>query len=305
MKLAQALAGPTHAYITEIEKAFEVTIREESSLFHITGAPDQVDLARDVMGALLEMAKSHEIEAADVRALIRHGSEEDGTMATITTRKKTLRAKTATQSAYIRAIESADMIFGVGPAGTGKTYLAAAYAAAQLEAGHVDRIILTRPALEAGERIGFLPGDMKEKVDPYLRPIYDALHDMMAPERVEKAVASGAIEIAPVAFMRGRTLSNAVVLIDEAQNTTGMQMKMMLTRLGENAKMIITGDPTQTDLPAGHMSGLREALEVLHNVSEVKVIHFTEKDVVRHHLVGKIIAAYDKFKASRNKSPDA
>ena len=216
------------------------------------------------------------------------------TAASISTFKKTVNARTHTQSAYMHAMSGNELVFGVGPAGTGKTYLAVAYAASLLEKGAIDRIILTRPAVEAGERLGFLPGDMKEKVDPYLRPLYDALYDMMPGDRVERAITSGEIEIAPLAFMRGRTLANAAIILDEAQNTTTMQMKMFLTRLGENSCMIVTGDPSQIDLPSGQKSGLVDALEVLTNVGDIKQIKFTASDVVRHHLVAKIVEAYDR-----------
>jgi len=214
--------------------------------------------------------------------------------ASISTFKRTVNARTHTQSAYIHAMNKAELVFGIGPAGTGKTYLAVAYAASLLEKGAIDRIILTRPAVEAGERLGFLPGDMKDKVDPYLRPLYDALYDMMPGDRVERAITSGEIEIAPLAFMRGRTLANAAIILDEAQNTTTMQMKMFLTRLGENSCMIVTGDPSQIDLPTGQKSGLVDALKVLANVSDIKQIKFTSSDVVRHHLVAKIVEAYDR-----------
>ncbi len=213
--------------------------------------------------------------------------------ARISTRKKTIQARTAAQDAYVRAFDRADLIFGVGPAGTGKTYLAVAYAAALLERGQVDRIILSRPAVEAGERLGFLPGDLKEKVDPYLRPLWDALNDMMLPEKIERAQVSNQIEVAPLAFMRGRTLANAIVILDEAQNCTAMQMKMFLTRLGENSKMIITGDPTQVDLPPGQKSGLVDALDILTDVEGVVRVNFSDADVVRHPLVARIVKAYD------------
>jgi phosphate starvation-inducible PhoH-like protein len=216
------------------------------------------------------------------------------TLAQISTRKKTVIARTPTQDAYMRAMERAELVFGVGPAGTGKTYLAVAHAAQLLERGSVERIILSRPAVEAGERLGFLPGDMKEKVDPYLRPLYDALYDMMPGDKVERAIAAGVIEIAPLAFMRGRTLANAAVILDEAQNTTQMQMKMFLTRLGENSRMIITGDPSQVDLPRGVTSGLVEALSILEGVDGVVTCRFRGADVVRHPLVQRIVEAYDK-----------
>ncbi|MCR4281465.1 MAG: PhoH family protein, partial [Bauldia sp.] len=197
------------------------------------------------------------------------------------------------QDAYIRAFDRVELTFGVGPAGTGKTYLAVAYAAAMLERGAVDRLILSRPAVEAGERLGFLPGDMREKVDPYLRPLYDALHDMMPAEKVERGLASGVIEVAPLAFMRGRTLQNAVIILDEAQNTTSMQMKMFLTRLGENSRMVVTGDPSQIDLPPGQASGLVEAIRLLDGVPGIARVRFTSADVVRHPLVARIVEAYD------------
>jgi phosphate starvation-inducible PhoH-like protein len=190
-------------------------------------------------------------------------------------------------------MDRAELVFGMGPAGTGKTYLAVAYAAALIERGDVSRLILSRPAVEAGERLGFLPGDMREKVDPYLRPLYDALYDVLAPERVERGLATGVIEIAPLAFMRGRTLSHAVIILDEAQNCTPMQMKMFLTRLGEGSKMIVTGDPTQVDLPFGKDSGLIEAVSILEGIEDIAHIAFTQKDVVRRELVGKIVAAYE------------
>lgn len=220
MKLAQKLAGLHHSHIAALEDAYGVVIHDDSTVFKISGPDAAVHDTGLAMKAMLELARNRDIDQSDVLSIIRHGDAGEKTMASIATRKKTVIAKTPTQSEYLEAIAAHDLVFGIGPAGTGKTYLAAAYAAARLEAGTIERIILTRPAVEAGERLGFLPGDMKEKVDPYLRPIYDALYDMMPAERVEKAIESGAVEIAPLAFMRGRTLSNAVVLIDEAQNTT-------------------------------------------------------------------------------------
>jgi phosphate starvation-inducible PhoH-like protein len=205
-----------------------------------------------------------------------------------------VRARTAAQDAYIRALKKNPLVFGTGPAGTGKTWLAVAHAIALLERREVDRIIVSRPAVEAGERLGFLPGDMKEKVDPYLRPIYDALFDLMDMRVVERALEGGEIEIAPLAFMRGRTLHNAAVILDEAQNTTTMQMKMFLTRLGENSRMIVTGDPSQIDLPSGQASGLNQALAILSDVEGVGHVAFTADDVIRHELVARIVAAYDK-----------
>jgi phosphate starvation-inducible PhoH-like protein len=197
------------------------------------------------------------------------------------------------QSAYIQALQRTDLVFGVGPAGTGKTYLAVAYAAQCLERGLVDRIVLSRPAVEAGERLGFLPGDMREKVDPYLRPLYDALYDVLPQAKVERDLETGVIEIAPLAFMRGRTLAHSFVILDEAQNTTSMQMKMFLTRLGEGSKMVVTGDPSQIDLPSGQRSGLEEAVGLLAGVRGIEAIRFTAADVVRRDLVARIVEAYD------------
>jgi len=218
----------------------------------------------------------------------------------LNTKKRQIRPRTATQGAFIEAMNSHDMVFGLGPAGTGKTFLAVAKAVSEMLAGNVDRIILTRPAVEAGENLGFLPGDLKDKIDPYLRPLYDALYDMLPADMVDKKLDSGEIEIAPLAYMRGRTLSHAVVILDEAQNTTGMQMKMFLTRLGEGSRMIVNGDLTQTDLPRGVTSGLIEATRILKDVPEIGFVEFTEQDVVRHGLVSKIVKAYEADKARTN-----
>jgi len=223
-----------------------------------------------------------------------------GSELVLNTKKRQIRPRTATQGAFIEAMNSHDMVFGLGPAGTGKTFLAVAKAVSEMLAGNVDRIILTRPAVEAGENLGFLPGDLKDKIDPYLRPLYDALYEMLPADVVDKKLDSGEIEIAPLAYMRGRTLSHAVVILDEAQNTTGMQMKMFLTRLGEGSRMIINGDLTQTDLPRGVVSGLIEATRILKNVSEIGFVEFSERDVVRHGLVSKIVKAYEADKAEKN-----
>lgn len=218
---------------------------------------------------------------------------------TLKTKLRHINPRTANQSVFIEAMNTHDMTFGLGPAGTGKTFLAVAKAVAEMEANKVDKIILTRPAVEAGENLGFLPGDLKEKIDPYLRPLYDALYDMLPREVVDKKIENGEIEIAPLAYMRGRTLSHAVVILDEAQNTTPMQMKMFLTRLGEGSKMVINGDLTQTDLPRGMESGLREATRILQNVDEIAFVQFDERDVVRHGLVSKIVNAYAKEKETK------
>jgi phosphate starvation-inducible PhoH-like protein len=220
----------------------------------------------------------------------------------INLRKRPVRARTPAQDAYIRALRRHALVFGTGPAGTGKTWLAVAQAIMLFERKEVDRIILSRPAVEAGERLGFLPGDLREKVDPYLRPIYDALYDLMDARIVERALQTGEIEIAPLAFMRGRTLTNAVVILDEAQNTTSMQMKMFLTRLGENSRMIVTGDPSQVDLPHGQTSGLAEAVRLLEGVEGIGHCVFTAADVIRHELVARIVSAYDKASARRDEA---
>ncbi|WP_310618395.1 PhoH family protein [Flexibacterium corallicola] len=285
--------------VEAVARGNQVTIRGEHS------ACEQARLALEAMYTRLQ--GGHDLQVGDVDGAVRMAIASETQLslptmepksrmafAQIATRRKTLVARTATQDAYIRAMDRSDLTFGVGPAGTGKTFLAVAYAAALLERGEIDRMILSRPAVEAGERLGFLPGDMKDKVDPYLRPLYDGLNEMMPPEKLERGLESGMIEVAPLAFMRGRTLSNAVVILDEAQNTTSMQMKMFLTRLGENSQMIVTGDPSQVDLPAGQTSGLKEALKILDGVEGISRVNFTESDVVRHELVARIVHAYDE-----------
>lgn len=315
-KLAMLLFGQFDEHLAMIEKMLEVSAVSRGNEVHLDGDVAGVNRARIALEHLYERLELDvTLETGDVTGAIRMAIEQNQlslptlekkgrlNMAQIATRKKTVQARTKTQDAYIRAMDRCELIFGVGPAGTGKTYLAVAYAASLLERGAVDRIILSRPAVEAGERLGFLPGDMKEKVDPYLRPLYDALYDMMPGEQVERALTSGMIEIAPLAFMRGRTLANAAVILDEAQNTTSMQMKMFLTRLGENSKMIVTGDPSQVDLPRGEISGLVEAMEILPEIEGVAKCVFTAKDVVRHRLVAEIVNAYDKateLKISQN-----
>jgi phosphate starvation-inducible PhoH-like protein len=310
-RLASELFGQFDQHLKLLEQRLQIEARARGNSVAITGelqATNQARRALDFLYARLQSGVS--VDASDVEGAIRMAVAADDqlslptmerkaklSMAQISTRKKTIAARTPTQDAYMRALERSEMVFGVGPAGTGKTYLAVAHAAQLLERGVVDRIVLTRPAVEAGERLGFLPGDMKEKVDPYLRPLYDALYDMIPGDKVERAITAGVIEIAPLAFMRGRTLANAAIILDEAQNTTSMQMKMFLTRLGENGRMIITGDPSQVDLPRGVTSGLVEALQVLKGVEGVSVVRFKDTDVVRHPLVGRIVQAYDaKYK---------
>ncbi|GHA22596.1 phosphate starvation protein PhoH [Devosia pacifica] len=306
-RLAAQLYGDFDQNLALIEQRLEVSATPRGNHVLLKGPAAGVDQARRVLESLYaSLEEGRAAEISDVDAVIRMIETEDSQltlptlekkgkvrMAQIATRKATVVARTPSQDAYMRAMDRAELIFGTGPAGTGKTYLAVAYAASLLERGEINRIILSRPAVEAGERLGFLPGDMKEKVDPYLRPLYDALYDMMRPEHVERCITSGIIEVAPLAFMRGRTLANAVIILDEAQNTTSMQMKMFLTRLGENSKMIVTGDPSQVDLPRGEFSGLIEAVRLLEGVESVHVTKFSDKDVVRHALVGRIVRAYE------------
>ena len=314
-QMAQALFGQFDEHLAIIERDLHLEATSRGNEVNLKGSSVSTDQARRVLDTLYaRLEDEEEIQAGDVEGAIRQAIASDAqmtlptiaepkkgklSMAAISTAKKTIHARTPTQDAYIRAMNRAEMVFGTGPAGTGKTYLAVAYAASLLERGAVDRIILSRPAVEAGERLGFLPGDMKEKVDPYLRPLYDALYDMMPGDKVERAITSEIIEIAPLAFMRGRTLSHAAIILDEAQNTTTMQMKMFLTRLGEGSKMIITGDPSQIDLPSGQKSGLVEALDILEPVQGIVSVAFTGADVVRHKLVGRIVDAYDKATSER------
>lgn len=316
-RLATLLFGQYDQHLALIEQMLGLDARARGNNVILNGPHAETNQARIALDHLYDcLLKGQDIDTSDVEGAIRMAKANDDqlslptmdngaklAMAQISTRKKTLQARTPTQDAYIRAMERAELVFGVGPAGTGKTYLAVAYAAQLLERGQVERIILSRPAVEAGERLGFLPGDMKEKVDPYLRPLYDALYDMIPGDKVERALNAGVIEIAPLAFMRGRTLANAAVILDEAQNTTSMQMKMFLTRLGENARMIVTGDASQIDLPRGTKSGLIEALDILRGVEGIVTCRFRDVDVVRHHLVQKIVTAYDQ-KTQRREGDD-
>ena len=306
-RFASELFGQFDQNLKLLEERLGIDARARGNSVVITGDVPATNQARRTLDYLYDkLQKGGNVERSDVEGAIRMAVAADDqltlptmerkaklTMAQVSTRKKTIIARTPTQDAYLRALERSEMVFGVGPAGTGKTYLAVAHAAQLLERGAVEKIILSRPAVEAGERLGFLPGDMKDKVDPYLRPLYDALYDMMPGDKVERAITAGVIEIAPLAFMRGRTLANAAVILDEAQNTTSMQMKMFLTRLGENSRMIITGDPSQIDLPRGIKSGLVEALQLLNGVEGISIVRFKDTDVVRHALVARIVRAYD------------
>jgi len=306
-RLIQELFGQFDQNLALIEQRLGVAAVARGNQVALSGSREALARARIALDMLYaRLQQGHDVTPGDVEGAIRMAEAAEAqlnlpslepkgrlAMAQISTRKRTVMARTPMQDAYVRAFDNAELIFGIGPAGTGKTYLAVAYGAAMLERGNVDRMILSRPAVEAGERLGFLPGDMREKVDPYLRPLYDALHDMMPSEKVERAMQSGAIEVAPLAFMRGRTLANAVVILDEAQNTTSMQMKMFLTRIGEDSQMIVTGDPSQIDLPPGQKSGLVEATDLLAGVEGISQVRFTSKDVVRHPLVARIVDAYE------------
>ena len=315
-RLASTLFGQYGQNLALIERRLGVVAEQRGNHVTLAGAREACEQARRVLEGLYEQIKrGHDLAPGDVEGAIRlaiaQGSlfDYDASAARanfeeINLRKRPVRARTAGQDAYIRALKRNALVFGTGPAGTGKTWLAVAHAVSLFERKEVDRIVLSRPAVEAGERLGFLPGDMREKVDPYLRPIYDALFDLMDARIVERALQTGEIEIAPLAFMRGRTLSNAAIILDEAQNTTAMQMKMFLTRLGENARMIVTGDPSQVDLPAGQRSGLDDALALLTDIEGVGHVRFTAEDVVRHELVARIVEAYDRASARRRAAAD-
>jgi phosphate starvation-inducible PhoH-like protein len=302
--LLSPLFGEHDRHLARIEQMLGVAIVSRGNQVRIQGPHSATEAARDALNAVYaKLRKGMNVDLGEVEAAVRLSqprSSEGGLDLfgaeglAITTRKRRVAPRTANQGAYLKALKLNELVFGVGPAGTGKTYLAVAMAVDALTSGKVDRIILSRPAVEAGERLGFLPGDMREKVDPYLRPLYDALYDMLPGEQVTKRLATGEIEIAPLAFMRGRTLANAFAILDEAQNTTAMQMKMFLTRLGEGSRMVVTGDLSQVDLPPGMRSGLADALEALEGVQGIGTVRFLNQDVVRHPLVGRIVDAYDK-----------
>ncbi|MDA8675203.1 PhoH family protein [Alphaproteobacteria bacterium] len=306
------LYGHHNSNLSHIEKALDVRLDSFGNIIQISGTTDNATMAKHALEAIYKRimnTKGQTDEAPkgmidDALRWARSQSEEAinryaENASVISTWKKTITAKSKTQQDYLDAIAANDLVFGVGPAGTGKTYLAVARAVEALKSGQVERIILSRPAVEAGERLGFLPGDMKEKVDPYLRPLYDAIYDMMPPDKMDRMMASGQIEIAPLAFMRGRTLAQSFVIIDEAQNTTAVQMKMVLTRLGDDSKMVITGDLGQIDLPSGQTSGLADAVSLLDDVKGINITTFTGEDVVRHPIVARILKAYDKRDQSK------
>jgi phosphate starvation-inducible PhoH-like protein len=307
--LLPQLYGERDRHLDRIERELGVSLVSRGNRLAIAGPHESADVARSAIASLYQRLKRGlEVDNAAVDAALKRASlqthEQWGEAEEIRTRKRRISPRSANQAAYLRALRTHELVFGLGPAGTGKTYLAVAMAVDMLMSGTVERIILSRPAVEAGERLGFLPGDLREKVDPYLRPLYDALHDMLPGEQVMKRLSSGEIEIAPLAFMRGRTLANAFVILDEAQNTTPVQMKMFLTRLGEHSRMAVTGDLSQIDLPPRTRSGLADALETLHGEEGIATVNFTDVDVVRHQLVSRIVRAYDRRDRKRHKKHD-
>jgi phosphate starvation-inducible PhoH-like protein len=303
--LLPLLLGDHDRYLVRIEQALGVRMSCRGNRVAIAGDAPRVDAAQTALRSLyMKLERGEKVGGSDVDAAVRL-ADADGDprlplsdLPAIRTRRGAVSPRSPGQAAYMDTLAREEMVFGIGPAGTGKTYLAVAQAVAMLQAGKVDRIVLSRPAVEAGERLGFLPGDLKEKVDPYLRPLYDALHDMMPGEQVLRRIAAGEIEVAPLAFMRGRTLAHSFAILDEAQNTTPVQMKMFLTRMGEGTRMVITGDLTQVDLPAGQKSGLRDALETLEGLPGIGTVRFDRRDVVRHPLVARIVDAYEQRAAA-------
>jgi phosphate starvation-inducible PhoH-like protein len=305
---AESLFGTYDENLKHLESQFGVRIRTAGSELIVEGDPADVTRAEKVLEQLTSLMRGgYRLAKGDVKTAAQLVAQDENVeladyflrSSTKTSGKRQVVPKSVTQKRYLDAIEQYDIVFGIGPAGTGKTYLAMAQAVSFLLAKRVSRIILARPAVEAGEKLGFLPGDLQEKVNPYLRPLYDALYDMIEMERVERLIERGTIEVAPIAFMRGRTLNDAFVILDEAQNTTSEQMKMFLTRLGFGSKAVITGDVTQIDLPTGRPSGLVEAMKVIGKVEGIAFVHFDDKDVVRHNLVQQIVKAYEAYGGSR------
>lgn len=300
--LIQQMVGSQDGNLRLIEKILGVEIASFGNQITIKGSNEAIDQAKTAIDVLYhKVSKGISINEQEVKAAVR--LSDNGTASNdaqnlsdivLKTKKRHIYPRSATQAEYIQEMMKNELVFGLGPAGTGKTYLAVALAVSMMLEGKIDKIILSRPAVEAGENLGFLPGDLKEKVDPYLRPLYDALYEMLPAEQVDKKLAIGEIEIAPLAFMRGRTLANAFIILDEAQNTTPMQMKMFLTRLGENSRMVVNGDLSQVDLPRGTISGLRDALDTLNETPNISSVRFTAADVVRHGLVAKIVKAYEE-----------
>lgn len=300
--LVQQLVGPQDSNLRLLEKILDVEIGSFGNKMNIKGSASAIEQAKTAIDVLYnKVSKGIAVTDEEVKAAVRitdgnadSETAQDLSNIVLKTKKRHIYPRSATQALYIQEMMKNELVFGLGPAGTGKTYLAVALAVSMMLEGKIDKIILSRPAVEAGENLGFLPGDLKEKVDPYLRPLYDALYEMLPAEQVDKKISLGEIEIAPLAFMRGRTLSNAFVILDEAQNTTPMQMKMFLTRLGENSRMVVNGDLSQVDLPRGIVSGLRDALDILKGTPNIGSVRFSASDVVRHGLVAKIVKAYEE-----------
>ncbi len=299
------ILGPADAFLRILESELDADIHVRGNQITLTGDPDALALGTEVLTEMVTVIRTGQGLTGDaverIVAMMRaHTDERPAEVLTaniLSSRGRTIRPKTLNQKRYVDAIDAHTVVFGVGPAGTGKTYLAMAKAVQALQNKDVNRIILTRPAVEAGERLGFLPGTLSDKIDPYLRPLYDALHDMMDPEAIPRLLTAGTIEVAPLAYMRGRTLNDAFIILDEAQNTSMEQMKMFLTRLGFNSRMVVTGDVTQVDLPGGQKSGLREVRHILDGVDDIAFCTLTNHDVVRHKLVGRIVAAYDRYES--------
>jgi len=304
--LLPLLLGDHDRHLVRIEQALGVRLSCRGNRIAIAGDASRVDVAQGLLqGLWRRLERGESVGRPEIEAAIRLADMESdprlplSDLPAIRTRRGAVGARSPGQVGYMEALANHEMVFGVGPAGTGKTYLAVAQGVAMLQAGKVDRIVLSRPAVEAGERLGFLPGDMKEKIDPYLRPLYDALHDMMPADQVIRRMTNGEIEVAPLAFMRGRTLAHCYAILDEAQNTTAVQMKMFLTRMGEGTRMVITGDLSQVDLPTGIRSGLRDALDTVEGLQGIGVVRFDQRDVVRHPLVARIVGAYDQRAAAQ------
>lgn len=302
---AVALFGPADEFLRLIDDAFEATVHVRGNVVTVKGRPADAAIIERLLDELVAIVRTGQGLNADIVersiAMLQKVTQERPaevlSLNILSNRGRTIRPKTVNQKRYVDAIDKHTVVFGIGPAGTGKTYLAMAKAVQALQAKEITRIILTRPAVEAGERLGYLPGTLSEKIDPYLRPLYDALHDMLDPETIPKLMTAGTIEIAPLAYMRGRTLQDAFIILDEAQNTTPEQMKMFLTRLGFGSKIVVTGDVSQVDLPSGQKSGLRVVRNILSDIKDIGFISLTSDDVVRHKLVGEIVAAYDAFEA--------